>query len=242
MFLSMAAFAACITPVLSAPAPLVESNTDMMTAASPVMKRSFAGPAEKCYTDVKKKCDDISTSSSFSFSLRILLFLLHSILSSKVPMVADRYGWIAAKIDASVDAKIDADVAVAVIADLHIIADLIAKLGADLTVYIKGGALVVADVKACATAVVAIVNLCASVLVKVHASLLAKVSVTVFATVLVKLGAAVKVVVDLLLSVCLGKAGGLLAVDLLLLVDLVAKLTACLSAFVTACLALGVSV
>jgi hypothetical protein len=78
-------------------------------------------------------------------------------------------------------------------------------------------------------------------LVKVHASLLAKVSVSVFAAVLVKLGAAIKVLVDLLVSVCLGKVGGLLGVGLLLLVDVVAQLTACLSVFVSACLSLGVS-
>jgi hypothetical protein len=200
IFVSVAAFATCITPVFSAPVAepgVVESS---------LMKRTFAAPAEKCYTDVKKKCDDIT-----------------------------------AKIDAAVNAKINADVAVSVIADLQVIVDLVVKLGADLGATVKAGGLVVADVKACATAVVAIVNLCASVLVKIHASLLASVSVSVFAAVLLKLGAAVKVLVDLLVSVCLGKAGGLLAVDLLLLVDLVARLTACLTAFVSACLALGVS-
>lgn len=57
IFFSVAALAACVTPVLSAPA--VEPNTE---TTSLVMKRSFAAPAEKCYTDVKKKCDDISTS------------------------------------------------------------------------------------------------------------------------------------------------------------------------------------
>jgi len=66
--------------------------------------------------------------------------------------------------------------------------------------------------------------------------------VSVFAAVLLQLGAALKVLVDLLLGVCLGKAGGLLSLDLLLLVDVVAKLTTCLSVFVSACLALGVSI
>jgi len=202
IFLSVAAFAACVAPVFSAPVTEPNAETTSLVARG----GSFAAPAEKCHTEVKKKCDDIT-----------------------------------AKIDAAVSAKIDADVAVAVVADIQVIADLIAKLGVDLTATAKAGALASADVKACATAVIAIVNLCASVLVKVHASLLAKVSLSVFAAVLLKLGAAVKVLVDLLVSVCLGKVGGLLAVDLLLLVDIVAKLTACLGVFVSACLTLGVT-
>jgi len=201
IFLSAAAFAACISPVFSAPVLEPQGTTSLVARTG-----SLAAPAQQCHTAVKKKCDDIT-----------------------------------AKIDAAANAKIDATVAVAVVADLQVIVDLLVKLGVDLTATVKVGGLAAADVKACASAVVAIVTLCASVLVKVHASLLATVGVSVFASVLAQLGAAVKLLVDLLISVCLGKAGGLLALDLLLLVDVVASLTACLSVFVSACLALGVA-
>lgn len=138
---------------------------------------------------------------------------------------------ITAKITAA--GKIDADVAAKIVVDLQAIVDLIVKLGVDLTAKVKAGGLVAADVKACVIIVIAIVKLCASILLKIKAALAVGVSVSVFAAVVIKLAACIRVVIKLLISVCL---------SIILLVDLIVQLTACLTVFINACVSLGIIV
>jgi hypothetical protein len=198
-FFSLAAFAACLTPVFSA--PVAEPDTTSL-----VVKRGvLSDTAQSCYNDVKTKCDEIIV-----------------------------------KIDA--DVEIDVDLAAQIVVDLQVVVDLIVKLGVDLKAKIQLGGLTVADVRACVSIIIKIVELCASILLKIKAHLSASVSVSIFAAVVLQLYACIKIVIDLCISVCLGSIGGLSVLDLVLVADLVVKLTACLTVFVNACLSLGISI
>lgn len=64
--------------------------------------------------------------------------------------------------------------------NLQVIVDLIVHLGVDLTTKVSAGGLVVAYVKACISVVIAIVNLCAAILIKIAAHLTVGVSVNIF--------------------------------------------------------------
>lgn len=144
---------------------------------------------------------------------------------------------ITTKIDGAVDAKIDADVALAILVDLKAIISLIVNLNVDLQVKIKDGGLHVGDVKKCVTIVIAIVDLIILILGKILAHL--SVSAKVFLLVVVELKAIVVIVINLCISVCQGKTGGLKPVHVKILVDLVIKLTVSLNAFVKACAGFG---
>jgi hypothetical protein len=202
--------------VVSVPVPDTETT-------SVVVKRGDLNDiAQTCYSEVSKKCDDISEWYSSNMTNTFVDFAMTD-----------------AKIAATVDAKIHADVAADIVADLDVIANLIVKLGADLKAKVNVGVVAVADVRACVGVIVALVKLCTAILVKIKACLDVSVSLKIFANVLVKLQACVPVVVNLFIGICTGAIGGLAQIDVSVVIGLILDLTACLTAYINACLALS---